>query len=152
MDPAKVGEDIGLWRLEVTGGNWQRLKTSSSSWSNQGLRYYKGLAWYRTTVEVPAKFAGQRIFLWCGGVDEAAKVWVNGQHIGNSPGAAFYPFEMDATAAVKPGRNSLVFLISNQVVNELGTGGIVAPVMLYAPALGKDAKLENIRDLKPTFP
>ena len=152
MDPAKVGEDIGLWRLEVTGGNWQRLKTSSSSWSNQGLRYYKGLAWYRTTVEVPAKFAGQRIFLWCGGVDEAAKVWVNGQHIGNSPGAAFYPFEMDATAAVKPGRNSLVFLISNQVVNELGTGGIVAPVMLYAPAAGKDAKLENIRDLKPTFP
>ena len=152
MDPAKVGEDIGLWRLEVTGGNWQRLKTSSSSWSNQGLRYYKGLAWYRTTVEVPAKFAGQRIFLWCGGVDEAAKVWVNGQHIGNSPGAAFYPFEMDATAAVKPRRNSLVFLISNQVVNELGTGGIVAPVMLYAPALGKDAKLENIRDLKPTFP
>ena len=116
MDPAKVGEDIGLWRPEVTGGNWQRLKTSSSSWSNQGLRYYKGLAWYRTTVEVPAKFAGQRIFLWCGGVDEAAKVWVNGQHIGNSPGAAFYPFEMDATAAVKPGRNSLVFLISNQEI------------------------------------
>jgi hypothetical protein len=45
-----------------------------------------------------------------------------------------------------------VVLISNEVVNELGTGGIVAPVMLYAPALGADAKLENIRDLKPTFP
>ena len=152
IDPAKLGEDIGLWRPENTGGNWQRLKTSSSSWSNQGLRYYKGLAWYRTTVEVPAKFAGQRVFLWCGGVDEAAKIWVNGRHLGNSPGAAFYPFEMDATDAVKPGKNTLVVCISNQVVNELGTGGIVAPVILYAPALGKDAKLENIRDLKPTFP
>ena len=31
-------------------------------------------------------------------------------------------------------------------------GGLVAPVLLYAPATGKDAKLENIRDLKPTFP
>lgn len=152
IDPAKLGEEIGLPRPEFTGGNWQKLKTSSSSWSNQGLRYYKGLAWYRTTVEVPAKFAGKRVFLWCGGVDEAAKVWVNGQHIGNSPGAAFYPFEMDATDAVKPGKNTIVICISNQVVNELGTGGIVAPVILYAPAAGKEAKLENIRDLKPTFP
>ncbi len=152
IDPAKIGEDIGLWRQTTTGGNWQKLKTSSSSWSNQGLRYYKGLAWYRTTVDVPEKFAGKRIFFWCGGVDEAAKVWVNGQHLGNSPGAAFYPFEMDATEAVKPGKNTIVICISNQVVNELGTGGIVAPVMLYAPALGKEAKLENIRDLKPTFP
>lgn len=152
IDPAKIGEDIGLWRLTNTGGNWQKLKTSSSSWSNQGLRYYKGLAWYRTTVDVPEKFAGQRIFFWCGGVDEAAKVWVNGQHLGNSPGAAFYPFEMDATEAVKPGKNTIVVCVSNQIVNELGTGGIVAPVILYAPAAGKDAKLENIRDLKPTFP
>ena len=152
IDPVKIGEDIGLWRAETTGGNWQKLKTSSTSWSNQGLRYYKGLAWYRTTVEIPAKHAGQRLFLWCGGVDEAAKVWLNGQHLGNSPGAAFYPFEMDATAAAKPGKNTIVICVSNQIVNELGTGGLVAPVLLYAPAAGKDAKLENIRDLKPTFP
>jgi len=38
------------------------------------------------------------------------------------------------------------------VVNELGTGGILAPVILYAPAGGKDAQLRNIHDLKPTFP
>ncbi len=152
IDPGKVGEEIGLWRPENTGGLWQRLKTSSSSWSNQGLRYYKGLAWYRQTVEVPAEFKDKRIFLWCGGVDEAAKVWVNGQVIGISHGATFYPFELDATAAVKPGRNVIVFCVSNQVVNEVGTGGIVAPVLLYAPAAGAEAKLENTRDLKPTFP
>ena len=74
------------------------------------------------------------------------------QHLGNSPGAAFYPFEMDATAAAKPGKNTLVICVSNQIVNELGTGGLVAPVLLYAPAAGKDAKLENLLDLKRTFP
>lgn len=152
IDPVRVGEDIGLWRPEVTGGRWQTIKTSSSSWSNQGLRYYKGLAWYRQTVDVPRGFAGRRIFLWCGGVDESAKVWLNGQVIGISHGATFYPFELDATSAVRPGKNVIVVCVSNQVVNELGTGGIVAPVMLYAPAAGKDAKLENVRDLKPTFP
>jgi signal transduction histidine kinase len=43
-------------------------------------------------------------------------------------------------------------VVANLVVNELGTGGILAPVMLYAPAGGKDAQLHNVRDLKPTFP
>lgn len=153
MDPPRLGEVIGLWREEVRGGNWQKLKTSSSSWSNQGLRYYKGLAWYRQTVEVPAEYKGRRLFLWCGGVDEKAKVWVNGKPIGVSPGAAFYPFEMDATEAVRAGaKNSITFCVLNDVVNELGTGGIVAPVFLYAPAGGKDAKLENLRPLAETFP
>src|SRR5690606_12189516 len=40
LDPQKVGEDIGLWRENITGGNWQKIKTSSASWSDQGLRYY----------------------------------------------------------------------------------------------------------------
>jgi hypothetical protein len=152
IDPSGVGEDIGLWRPEITGGGWQTIKTSSASWSNQGLRYYKGLAWYRQTVDVPRHFAGKRVFLWCGGVDESAKVWLNGQVVGISHGAAFYPFELDATDAVEPGKNVVVMCVANQVLNELGTGGILAPVLLYAPAAGKDAPLENVRDLKPTFP
>jgi hypothetical protein len=152
IDPPKVGEAIGLWKPEVTGGNWQKIRTSTSSWSNQGLRYYKGLAWHRQTVAIPTNYRGERVFLWCGGVDEKAKVWLNGKLIGISPGAAFYPFEMDATAAVKPGKNVIVIAVRNEVVNELGTGGIVAPVMLYAPAAGKDAKLENLRPLGETFP
>jgi hypothetical protein len=152
IDPPKVGEQIGLWKPEIRGGNWQKIKTSSSSWSNQGLRYYKGLAWYRQTAQVPDKFAGKRIFLWCGGVDEKAKIWINGKMVGISPGAAFSPFEVDVTDAVKSGANVIVMAVNNDVVNELGTGGIVAPVMLYAPAAGKDAKLENVRPLGETFP
>ena len=136
----KVGEDIGLWRSEITGGGWQTIKTSSSSWSNQGLRYYKGLAWYRQTVDVPRQFAGKRVFFWCGGADELAKVWLNGHTIGISHGAAFYPFELDATDAVQAGENVIVVCVSNRRVNELGTGGIVAPVILYAPSAGKDAQ------------
>jgi len=152
IDPARVGEEIGLWRAGITGGGWQSIKTSSSSWSNQGLRYYKGLAWYRQTIDVPQEFVGKRVFLWCGGVDESAKVWLNGKEVGISHGAAFYPFEMDATTMVKPGKNELTICVANLIVSELGTGGIVSPVILYAPAAGAEAKLENFRELKPTFP
>ena len=66
-----------------TSAGW---RTSSSSWSNQGLRYYKGLAWYRQTLDVPKEFVDQRVFLWCGGVDEKAKVWVNGKLVAEHEG------------------------------------------------------------------
>ncbi len=152
IDPMAIGEDIGLWRTEITGGNWQKLRTSSTSWSNQGLRYYKGLAWYRQTLTLPENAAGKRVFFWCGGVDESAKVWINGKEVGISHGAAMYPFELDATPAIAPGKNVVVVCVANERVNELGTGGILAPAMLYAPAAGAEAELENVRDLKPTFP
>lgn len=153
QDPQKIGEDIGLWKSEVRGGNWVTLKTSTLSWGDQGWRTYKGEAWYRQSVEVPARFAGKRIFLWFGGVDEKAKVWVNGQLLGISHGASFLPFEFDATPAILPGtRNVVTVRLINQRVDELGTGGITAPVMLYAPAAGKDAVLDNVRDMAPIFP
>lgn len=152
IDPQRVGESIGLWRANTTGGNWQRIK-ASTSWSTQGLRYYKGLAWYRQTIEIQPADAAKRLFLWCGGADEKVKVWLNGELVGISHGAAFYPFELDATPAVKPGKNVITLCVANEVVNELGTGGIVAPVLLYAPVNGKDAVLDNGRfSLKETFP
>jgi hypothetical protein len=153
LDPQKIGEDIGLWRADARGNNWQSIKTSSASWSDQGLRTYKGEAWYRQEVEIPQRFAGKRVFLWFGGVDEKAKVWVNGQFIGISHDATFLPFELDATPAIKPGaRNVVTVRIINERVDELGTGGIVAPVMFYAPAAGAGAKLENALSLPQTFP
>jgi hypothetical protein len=43
--------------------------------------------------------------------------------------------------------------VLNGVVDELGTGGIVAPLFLYAPADGADAQIDNGRfELKETFP
>jgi hypothetical protein len=153
LDPQAMGEFMGLERPNLTGANWQNLLTSSKSWSDQGLRYYKGEAWYKQTIDIPAKFQGKRIFLWVGGVDEKAKVFLNGKPIGISGGGAFVPFEVDATDAILPGKpNTLTLRISNTTVNELGTGGITAPVMFYAPKDGKDAKLENIRVLGSTFP
>ncbi len=153
IDPERVGEALGWWDPKVTGGNWQKIKTSSQSWSDQGLRYYKGLAWYRQTVPIPAEAAGRRVFLWFGAIDEAAKVWVNGKPIGISPRSAFKPFELDASEAVEAGKpNVVVVCVANQTLNELGTGGILGPVMFYLPAAGKGAKLENARPLGTVFP
>ncbi len=153
IDPERVGEATGWWRPENIGGNWRQIKTSTSSWSNQGLRYYKGLAWYRQTVKIPAEYAGRRTFLWVGGIDELAKVWVNGKVLGISPKGSFTPFELDATEAIRPGQiNTVVICVSNVTLNEVGTGGITGPVMFYAPKDGKDAKPRNAKPSYPLFP
>jgi hypothetical protein len=137
LDPFQVGEDLGYHRPRLYGGNWQSLATVSATWSDQGLHYYKGDAWYRAAVEVPARFAGRKILLWFGGVDERAKVWVNGELLGESDGRAFVPFEFDATAAVHCGQaNEVVVRVTNNSLDEIGTGGITAPVMFWSPGKG----------------
>ncbi len=151
-DPQGVGEVLGYYRADLTGGNWQAATPYQTPWSDIGLRYYKGLAWYRQEVEIPEKWAGKRLFLWFGGVDEQARIWVNGQEVGKGPGSAFTPFEVDATAAVRPGRNVVAVCVANFKTNELGTGGLVAPAMFYAPAKGAEAVLDNLRPLRETFP
>jgi len=153
IDPERVGEAIGWWQPENVGGNWRQIRTSTSSWSDQGLRYYKGLAWYRQMVKIPAEYAGRRIFLWVGGIDELAKVWINGKVLGISPKGSFTPFELDATEAIRPGQpNTIVICVSNITLNEVGTGGITGPVMFYAPKGGKDAKPRNAKLPYPLFP
>jgi hypothetical protein len=142
LDPERIGVAIGLWRRDNKGGNWQKL-SSDYSWGDQGLRYYKGLAWYRQSVSIPANAAGKKSFLWFGGVDEKAQVWVNGKYIGSSGVGTFQPFELDATNALKPGEENLfVILITNDKLNELGTGGIMGPVMIWSPK-DPNAKPQN---------
>lgn len=50
-----------------------KLKTYSEKWSSQGLRYYRGHAWYQTEVKVDEKFDnGNPIRLWFSSIDETA--------------------------------------------------------------------------------
>jgi hypothetical protein len=135
IDQEGIGEALQWYSADLTGGNWQTLHTSSSSWSNQGLRHFKGDGWYRQHVLLPEIADGKRVFLWFGGVDETARVWLNGTLLGDSPGRAFVPFEFDVTEAVAPGRENVVSVrVTNMKLNEVGTGGIVAPVFFWVPS------------------
>ena len=135
LDPLNGGEDLGFYQPAMGTNNWLRLKTFSQSWGNQGLRYYKGEAWYRTTVKVDEKFKGETIHLWLGGVDDLAAAWMNGEKLkcllhGAAPIGK--PWEFDATGATRFGQeNILVIKITNREVNELGTGGLTGPAMLW---------------------
>lgn len=89
--------------------------------------------------------------LWFGAVDEAVKVWVNGKLITHEAerkerdgtivketrdtlSGSWHPLEVDVTEAIEFGKdNTIIVKATNKQLNELGTGGIMKIVMLYAP-------------------
>ncbi|HUT32928.1 MAG TPA: DUF4838 domain-containing protein [Planctomycetota bacterium] len=151
LDPSDAGEWMELYSPKLTGGQWRTIKTCSESWGDQSLYYYKGTAWYRTAAMVPERFKGRRIMLWFGAVDEAVKVWINGKLITyeaerkegdgtvvketrDTLSGSWRPLEVEVTEAIQFGRdNTIVVKATNKQLNELGTGGIMKIVMLYAP-------------------
>ena len=61
---------------------------------------------YRRDFEVPAAWAGRRVFITFDGVDSDLFLWVNGQRVGYSTNSRA-PAEFDLTKYLKPGNNVL---------------------------------------------
>ncbi|CAH1211079.1 hypothetical protein PAECIP111891_03678 [Paenibacillus allorhizoplanae] len=135
--PNGSGDKLGLWKPGLGTESWMKLKTYSESWSDQGIGYYKGHAWYRTTVDVNPEFnTGKPIRLWFSSLDETARVWMNGIELNlsaNGKGNAMMkPWEFDAKPAIKFGEPNLIVVdVGNDSLDELGTGGITGPAMLW---------------------
>ncbi|HEX7853657.1 MAG TPA: glycosyl hydrolase [Sphingobium sp.] len=85
--------------------------------ADPGIRYFFGVASYRTTLTVSRSAARERhLLLDLGKVGDLAEVWVNGKLAG-SPWAA--PYRVDITSFVKPGANRLEVRVANLWVNRL---------------------------------
>lgn len=134
LDEDRIGARMGLHRPEAGTGNWTRLRTYSASLDEQGFPFFRGLIWYRQEFSVPEEHRrAPACRLWFGGLDATAHVWLNGRDLGEHAVANFGPLDLDVTAALaREGRNVLVVAVDNTPFNELGTGGIVRPVRLYA--------------------
>jgi beta-galactosidase len=61
---------------------------------------------YRTTFDLPADWAGRRVFVLFEGVESALHLYVNGREVGYSQGSRL-PAELDITAYLQPDRNTL---------------------------------------------
>mgnify|MGYP001348985434 CR=1 FL=1 len=133
---ANAGDKLFLQDPQLGTQSWQPLRTWSDSSSNQGLRYYKDTIWYRTNLTVPEKFAGRKMRVWMGGVDDTARVWIDGHELellqkGSAP--IGMPWEFDAGATLTPGKQQVIVVkVSDNSMNELGTMGITGPVMIWA--------------------
>jgi hypothetical protein len=92
-------------------------------WSRRpedAIKYYSGSATYRTTFDLPADFAGEagdgRCFLDLGRVENVASVTINDQPLGV---AWTEPFRVEATGALRAGRNTVTIEVTNLWPNRL---------------------------------
>lgn len=144
-DEEARGVDEGYWRADFDDTSWNRLHTYTKSWDDQGLGRYHGQAWYRVQFDSPDLDADADVRLWFGGFDENVDVYLNGTHLGEKRGFAT-PAEYEN---IHPhlnlgGENILAVRVTNHSLAEMGTGGIMMPVMLYSP--GDDTPRDTDED------
>ena len=60
------------------------------------------IGWYARTVDVPAAWRGQRIFLVVGAADWRTTAWLDGRKLGTHEGG-YVPFEFELTKSLKAG-------------------------------------------------
>jgi beta-galactosidase len=129
-----VNPPTGGWEaLSATAGIPVTLPCTVEQyyWGLQGMRPYKdeyrfetsddevkngayyGVSWWWRSLEIPAAFAGKRMFLRVRGARQRAEVYLNRQLVGYSIMEEL-PFECEVTTAAQPGNaNQLAIRITN---------------------------------------
>lgn len=134
FDPNSAGDRMNFQGPLINDASFLQTRTYSTTWDAQGLGAVRnGAVWYRYHFNLDPALKGQPIGLFLGGVDDEARVFLNGQPIGSSGVAFSVPFVFDLTDHLSPdGKNLLAIqVVHNTGLNEIGTGGILRPSFLF---------------------
>lgn len=178
VDPKLEGESAGWYRpqtplpgarkIEVPGC-WeaQGVGEPGLSSANRELIYepvnvklrsaYRGAAWYKRDVPIPADWAGKQIWLKLGGVNSQGWIWVNGTFVAHN-WAYCGTWKYNITDLVTPGQSATIAVLArNDVAGRRGEsncvrmyGGLFRSVELDAtgPVLLDNAFVEPQLDQK----
>lgn len=132
-DLQEVGEREKWFAVGLSEADWVPVGIGSW-WEDFGVKDLR-CGWYRLTLNLPAKPAGDRVELRFDAVDENAWVWVNGKQVGeHALGTAGWdkPFGFDVTNLLQWGKPNQITV---RVVNAVGAGGIYQPLRLRVQSL-----------------
>lgn len=114
MDPEGKGESAG-WPAKGIGE--ARIIPVPCSWNDlfDDAKHFFGACWYETEFHGDAGWRGRRLHLRFGSAVYRAKVWLNGQLLGEHVGGHL-PFAFDVTHALRIGEaNRLVVMVENDL-------------------------------------
>lgn len=130
--------------------HWCDLNYDDSAWKsipvpgyiqNNGELGFDGVFWERTTVEIPAKWAGKELVLHLGAVDDNDFTFFNGVEIGHTEGCIFSRDYKIPAELVKAGKA----VIAVRVHDTGGLGGINAdPASMRLSKVDKKGREESI--------
>lgn len=141
VDMETEGEKSGWYRPEYNDSDWKTTDVCVETWSTLGFDPYFGKMWYRKSVKIPEIPQGKRAYLWVSSMDGCVKLFVNGQQVPyvNNKGETIpefsgycEPVSFDVTSEIKSNKeNQITILTNHNFLNELGTGGLLGPVVIY---------------------
>lgn len=123
-DPENKGEKAGYFKADYDYSSWQDINVNANWEKNIGD--YDGYGWYKTKAAFPK---GEKFYLYFGGVDEEAWVYINGKLVFEQSckntgltGDALWdkPFVFDPRPFLKAGEND----ITVRVFDKTQAGGI----------------------------
>ncbi len=82
IDEKREGIVKGWFKPEHDVSNWDEIQVGRS-WEGQGYNY-DGWAWYRRDFLLSKEWAGEKVFVVLGGVDDEYEVYVNGEKAGGN--------------------------------------------------------------------
>ncbi len=158
-DPYEVGESEGwqapgyddsTWRQLKAPGLWEPLGITDPRPGQapipvgvMGYSDYDGIAWYRSSFELPADWEGNPLLFTLGKVDDWDKVWFNGVYLGGLadesttvPSQTVRVYEVPDSAA----RYGATNVLAVQVKDGGGPGGITGPFITLLPKSLMEAK------------
>ncbi|MBQ2684378.1 MAG: hypothetical protein IJG02_10970, partial [Thermoguttaceae bacterium] len=99
----------GIWDQQGYGVDTEKIK-----------HHFVGFGWYKKTVDVPAQWEGNDIFLVLGGISRQARVWVNGTRAGKDCVGPIGSFTIDITGLVRFGsRNDITIRVDSHQHHEV---------------------------------
>ena len=108
-------EDEGLENLcfaeDANTSGWQSMKLPAN-WQIAGLHNTDGVVWFRRAVELTEVTEQESLWLRFEGVDYFARVWLNGEELGEHEGY-FEPFEFEITDFARRGQNEIVVRVDS---------------------------------------
>ena len=117
-----VQEIDGAWTAQFDpcwGGPGLVTFETLTDWTKRGeagIRYYSGTAVYEKEFESPKTKKAERLFLDLGEIKNLAEVRLNGESLGI---AWKPPYRVEATRALRPGKNKLEVRVTNLWPNRL---------------------------------
>lgn len=116
--PAQAGFDDAGWEKVSVPHTWNKVGNYGTT-RDAASDNRQGIGWYRLTYDAPPAAKGRRQYLDFAAVGKIARVWVNGQFVGEHRGA-YGRFRFEVTPQWKPGQANLIAVRADNSKPEAG--------------------------------
>ena len=123
LKEAKANEELGrkMTSPDLDLSSWKTMEIPNA-WGKAGLPDFRGMVWFRKTIDVPESWVGKNLVLHLDRILEGDVTWFNGQHVGATPINKYRDPRVYSIPAslVKAGANT----ITVRVIDTFGSRGL----------------------------